>query len=118
MIDLTVFTPAFLHVWGEPIHYLPGSTGAGVTTTAGVGRAITAVVERQVRGPVPEAGDVMRPSLMVYVANSAVTGISLAELDKGKDLLTIPYKVGGTPEAWHISRIAAQDEGMIVLEVR
>lgn len=115
MIDLTLFTAAFLQVWGETIHYLPGS--AGVTTTAGAGREITACVERQVRAAVQGPGDVLRPHMLVYVANSATIGISAAELNTGRDLLTIPFKVGGTPEAFHIVRVLNQDEGMLVLEV-
>lgn len=126
MIDLTVYTPAFLATWGETIHYIANASG---TTTAGGGRAVTAVVDRQPRQPIAEAPSGLRPLFQVFVQNATETedltatpklwgGISRAEIDCGTDLLRIPRKVGGAEESFHIARILSEDEGMIALEVR
>jgi hypothetical protein len=122
VIDLTKITPAFLSVWGETIHYIAVSGGS---TTSGGGREILAVVDRQPYAGIPETPGVLRPLMFVTVQNAATAvdddemgGISLDELDVGSDILMIPRKTGGSEEAFHVSRIVTQDEGMIQMEIR
>ena len=115
MIDVSQFNAAFIETWGEAIHYIAVQ---GATTTAGSGRAITAVVDRQPPAPQPPAPGGVRPMMVVYVINSATTGISAAELDIGQDILMIPERVGGSESAFHIDRMVTQDEGLLALEVR
>lgn len=115
MIDLTQFNAAFIETWGETIHYIAVQ---GATTTAGAGREITAVVDRQPPAPQSPAPGGVRPLMVVYVANSSTTGISADELDVGQDILMVPLRVGDSESAFHVDRILTQDDGMLALEVR
>jgi len=108
-IDFGKVTPGFLSLFGESISYVK----AGGTT-----RAIVAVVDRQPITSIPETPAALRPHMLVYVANSATTGISLAELDCGTDLLRFAARVGGTAEDITLTRIYSQDAAMLCLECR
>jgi len=128
MIDVSSMTISMLSTWGESIHYLPDSSGS---TTAGEGRELLAIVDRAPASALPEASSTLRPGLTVYVANrsTALTldddsnvedpgGISAEELDRGADIVTLPVVEGGDAKTMRVHRIAAQDPGMLRLEVR
>lgn len=108
MIDLAADAAAHFGDFEESIVYRPrvGST-----------RNIVAIVDRSPPAPLGPPGT-LAAQLTVAVMNSAVVGISAGELDTGGDSIDVALRVGGTPETRRITRIAEQDAGMLVLEVR
>ena len=106
-VDWSVGVDLMLNAFGETVTYTP---------YGGAALSITAIVDRQPRSGLSEAGRVVRPRFMVYVANDATTGIDVTTLDRGQDLLAFPDVPGGTVTIWSISRVSVQDEGMLALE--
>lgn len=81
-------------------------------------RTIRAVVNRDPATPIPEMSAAQRPLAHVFVANSATTGISAAELDTATLRLTFSRRIGKAAETFRVHRLIEQDEDMIALEVR
>ena len=118
MIDVAQYNSSFLDAWGEAIHYIPQ---ADSTTTSGAGRAILAIVDRNPKTVVPEAGTMMGDVLHVTVANAAdgdYPGVLATELNTGRDVFVLEKKEGATPSQVRINRIVRQDDGMITVECR
>lgn len=91
------------------------------TKTNGNTRQISAVVVRDPPARLDSRGVVVTPRLEVYVANSATTGISGAELDTGGDTITVAVRPGGIPQALSINLSTAsdsQDAGILQLDLR
>tara|TARA_Y100000310_G_scaffold287459_1_gene312390 strand:+ start:156 stop:512 length:357 start_codon:yes stop_codon:yes gene_type:complete len=118
VIDLPQYNKAFLDKWGETIYYLPD---ADSTTTAGAGREILAVVDRNPKAIVPEAGTMMGDVLHVTVANADsgdYPGVTAVELNTGRDVFVLEKKEGDAVSQVRINRIARQDDGMLTVECR
>ena len=116
MIDWAAITPGFLDKFGETIYYLPD---AHLTTTSGTGREIKAVVDRNPKATLAEAGEVMRDVLHVGVSNAAGgddPGIASDEVNTGGDELLLAVREGETPTLVRINRIVRQDPGMMTVE--
>jgi len=88
------------------------------TKASGATRRIRAAVNRQPAAPLDEAPEGMRPFMLVTVEASAVSGISLDELETSTDTLTFPKRYGGTPEAFSVDKIASHARGRLQLEIR
>ncbi len=88
------------------------------TKASGATRRIRASVNRQPAAPLEETPEALRPFMLVTVEASAVSGISITELETSTDTLTFPKRIGGTPEAFSIAKIASQANGRLQLEVR
>ena len=108
MIDLAADAEAHFGDFAEAITYRP---------RVGDTRVINAVVNRSPPAPLGPPGT-LAAQLTIAVANSEETGISAAELDTGGDSIDVALRVGGTPETRRIARLAVQDAGILVLEVR
>lgn len=101
--------PMLLSQFGESITYLPYGGGS---------RSITAIVDREPPAILDAAGNTVLPQFIVRVYNSATTGISSTELDKGKDELQFPKKVGAaTDSTFSIGHLISQDAGVVQLAV-
>lgn len=95
---------------GEEVTYLKGGLQGG--------RAITAIVDRDVAGDTDLGSGVPTPRVQVHVRNDAVKGIAANELDRGKDRISLAWRVGDTVRSFAIINIERQDRGVLVLEVR
>ena len=118
MIDLPQYNKSFLDNWGETIHYIPN---ADSTTTAGLGREILAVVDRNPKTVVPESGNMMGDVFHVTVANADsgdYPGVTAVVVDTGRDVLVLEKREGDTPSQVRINQIVRQDDGMLTLECR
>lgn len=92
--------------FGESVTYKP---------SGGATRAITAVVNREPYGPIPEAAQESRALCHVTVRNSNTLGIAFSELNIGKDKIAFARRIGGTSTDNLITRVAQQiADGMIV----
>jgi len=100
---------AFTDVFAEAVTYKP---------YGGTPRAIYAIVTRQQPGPIGDAPHGHSPFLKLDVENSAVTGISSGEVDCGKDLVSLPVRIGDAAQDRRITDILFQDAGRVVYEVR
>jgi len=119
VIDVAALNPAFLKAWGEDIHYVPDAEAT--STTAGLGRAIKAVVDRNPAVVLGESGRELKGVLLVYVANAATgdyPGILGSELNCGRDVLVLEKVIGDPASRVRISRVVNQDVGMLALECR
>ena len=117
MIDWAAITPGFLEKFGETVYYLPD---AHLSTTAGSGREIKAVVDRQPKADMPESGQVLRRVLHIAVSNASAgdtPGISATELNTGGDEILVPIREGETASLLRINSIVRQDPGMLTLEL-
>jgi hypothetical protein len=98
-----------LAVFGEAIVYQPLN---------GESRSISAVINYdgiKKTDPMPQGHG---PAMTISVLNHAANGITAVEVDTGGDVIVMPTRVGATAQSRRIIKIAAQDEGMITLEVR
>lgn len=94
--------------------------------TIGVGLAEWDLTEREIealisRQPVDDLGDMpvgTSPRLLINVRNDSTYGISSSEIDLGKDLVSLPVRLGEVAQEWKISKLISQDAGMMVLELR
>lgn len=95
---------------GERVTYVPAS---------GPRKVISAIVNRQPKATIAEmsAG---RPvvQMTIVVANNIRTGISVHQLDTGKDRIEVARRKGGEVESRAIASIRSQDAGMLTLEIR
>ena len=84
----------------------------------GKARAINAVVVRDALAILPEDGDTVTPVFEIHVANDIVEGISSEELNLGGDMIAFAVRVGQAVQRRTITKLLAQDEGMLTLECR
>jgi len=85
----------------------------------GGSRTILAVVEREPPSLMDDAGNVLALSFMVYVANSASSGITAQEVDTGGDTILVSAKVGDAPKkTCTILRVMDNDNGMLQLALQ
>ena len=81
-------------------------------------RSISAVVIRESITVLGEDGDAVLPVYEVHVANSSTIVVSSQELDLGGDQIELAPRDGKAAERKTITRLMAQDHGMLVLECR
>lgn len=116
-VDLITDAPAYVAEWGESCTYVPRS---------GASRTIRAVIDRE--PPMTVAGtDGLAPYAVVYVLNRSTSvtfngltfaGIAASEVDTGGDKISYSDRLGGSTVARPVKKIAAQDAGILQLEIR
>jgi len=91
----------------------------------GDARNVIALVDREAPGPLPGAGAAVGQQLTITVINQATNaddddygGITSDEIDTGGDKVDVAPRVGETRKTRMVKRIAAQDEGMMTVELR
>lgn len=99
----------WLEKFGETITYLPGSGGS---------RSILAIVNRPEASKISGLPHGSGAALIIEVANDVTTGISAAEVDRGRDKVQLPERFGDAVKTKRITNILAQDAGMIKLELQ
>ncbi len=99
----------FLDEFAEDIIYLPAGGGS---------RPIRGIVNREIPEGIPSAPHGNTPILTVLIANDATDGISSSELDKGGERITIDIRAGKVATNRKVTRLLAQDAGMIKVELR
>lgn len=77
-------------------------------------KSIKAVVNREPMRIVGGSRQVAVGVVEIEVANDATYGVTTVK--ESHDIVTLPYKVGGTPEDFVVQKILGQDEGMWRLE--
>lgn len=97
--------------FGEAVTYKP---------SGGDNRSISAVIERGTLAKLDggQAYAANGPEMVIRVVNDATTGITAAEVNTGKDLVSLPVRIGQSATDRLITKILAQDDGQLVLEVR
>lgn len=96
--------------FAEQVVYLPKGGGS---------RTILAVVEREPPTLMDDAGNILSPSFMIYVANSNVAGIASNEIDTGGDRIQITNRVNEVAKkTCTIMRMIDNDDGMLQIAVR
>ena len=86
---------------------------------AGGSRSIIAIVDRNPPAVYDSEGVVVQVSFMVYVANSASSGILSTELDTGGDRIGLKRKENsGATEQRPIWQLVGQDSGMLQLAIK
>lgn len=86
---------------------------------AGGSRSILAIVDRSPPAVLDAEGLVVQISFMVFVANSASTGISMQEIDTGGDRIALARKEGDvTTDQRPIWQVVMQDSGMLQLAIK
>jgi len=105
---LVATAPAFTDIFGETITYKPNG---------GAARQIKAIVTRDPPAPLPDAPHGHTPNLVIDVENSAVTGISTAEIDVGLDLVNVAVRIGQAAQDRAFAGIISQDAGRAVYGV-
>jgi hypothetical protein len=106
---LEISAANYLAAWGEPVQYLP---------SGGTARNIQAVVDRETPTQLDDMPHVHAPRLVIHVANDSIIGISSAEINISNDKILVPVRIGETAVQKLITKIIAQDPGMMRLEVR
>lgn len=82
------------------------------------GRPIKIQIERNPPMPPQEAQQTIAPYLRVLVLNDGADGISMQELDKGRDTIELPERVGDTAlKTYKIRAVLRQDAAMLWLKV-
>jgi hypothetical protein len=96
---------------GELITYVP---------ERGPRRTIWAIVNRQPKSVISELPGPGRPvvQMTITVRNDSRKGISIHQLDTGKDRVELARRKGGEVESRAIASISSHDAGMITLEIR
>ena len=98
----------FLTDFAETIRYKPG--------VAWPGRSILTVIDRN-EPDTPGGMDMApAPALIVYVANSATSGIGSEEINTGADTVVLKYRLDGADVEMRVRRMIAQDRGLLQLE--
>jgi hypothetical protein len=96
--------------FAETVVYRPRGGGS---------RTILAIVDREPPALMDEAGNMLSPSFMLYIANSATAGITAGEVDVGGDTVEVANRVGDVQKkTCSILRLMDNDNGMIQLAVR
>lgn len=96
--------------FAETVVYLPRGGGS---------RTILAVVDREPPTLMDDAGNVMALSFMLYVANSATSGITAQEIDTGGDRIQIAAKINDAAKKnCTILRVMDNDNGMLQLAIK
>jgi hypothetical protein len=94
---------------GEAASYLrPGSDP----------RTILVVADREPADSLTIGDGVPTPRLRIHVRNHPTAGITPAELDRGRDRIRLPLRIGEAPRDLQVAAILHQDDGVLVLEVR
>jgi hypothetical protein len=99
----------FLDAFAETISYLPFNRGS---------RTIKAIVDREGARGLDGMQYGNAPLTSITVANNSTTGISSAEIDPGKDKVSLAIRTGETVQQRIITKILSQDPGMMTLEIR
>jgi hypothetical protein len=100
--------------YAESVVYVPNNR-FGVAPRAP--RAIQAQVIRNALTTLGEDdGQTVVNQFLVHVANSAIDGISGAELDAGADRIEFPARDGKPSERFTIVTLVDHDPGMLVLQ--
>lgn len=84
----------------------------------GGSREITAIVNRPGPAGLEGAPHGSSPKLSIVVANNATTGISSDEVNEMKDEYKVAVRIGEAAQRKLITKILAQDAGMMELELR
>lgn len=100
--------PALQKEYAEDATYMPEGGGS---------RAIKAHIERQRVAAGEFAGESF-PVWIVKVENSATTGISSAELNRGGDKISFPPREGETAETKSIVELLSHENGFVTVECR
>jgi len=106
--ELIATAGEFVNTFGEDIVYRKLGGGS---------RSIKAVITRRPPEVIDGAPHGTAPKIEIYVVNSAVTGISSSEVDRGGDMVTIQRLIGETAGDRAIAKILSHDAGMMKLEV-
>jgi len=104
---------AIIQDTGEPAVYKP-STGDPRAILAHVDRSGARVDRSGARNFGLTPGAVAE----VYVLNNPTTGITSAQLDRGRDQISIPDRFGGTPKPRTIGEILQENPAFMILELR
>ena len=80
-----------------------------------VGRAIKAVIERDVQ-TITDQG-IPALATFINVANDATLGITSTEVDTGRDKLSVSLRLNETAQLRQIIQVTDTDDGMIRFEV-
>lgn len=104
--DAVKVTADFLSVFGETGTYHPA---------AGAPRIVTCVVSRNPVGMIEGLPQGHGPNLEIYVANDIATGIAISEVDTGRDKFSLSVNIGEAAQQRRITKISAQDAGMLKL---
>jgi len=107
--ELVATAADFLAAFGEDVTYYP---------LVGDARAIKMVVIRNGISPVTGMPVGSGPDTQGIVANSAVTGISSDEVDRGGDEVDLEVNLGETAQRRPITSIVDQDVGMVTYGLR
>ena len=99
----------YLDEFSEDIIYLPAGGGS---------REIRGIVNREMPEDIPGAPHGNTPVLTVSTANDATAGISSSELNTGGDRITIDVRAGKVATNRKVTRLLAEDAGMIKVELR
>jgi hypothetical protein len=76
-----------------------------------------AIVERDVAVP-SETGDQVAQAIIVRVLDNATSGISALEIDDGRDKVSLPLRVGDSPQQRNITRRMDDANGVVRFMVR
>jgi hypothetical protein len=101
--------PLLLREHGETITYF--KNGGSVC------RSIMAIVERDVAVP-SETGDQVAQAIIVRVLDNATSGISALEIDDGRDKVSLPLRIGDSPQQRNITRRMDDANGVVRFMVR
>ena len=99
--------PMLLRQLGESVTYYAGGTGAG--------RAVSALIERDVQVITDEGVPALQT--FITVTNDATIGISSTEIDTGRDKVSFSLRIGESPQIRQIATVASTDNGRVRFEV-
>lgn len=81
------------------------------TSYGGSPKTIKAIVDRQRINPAGEdTGRILTNEVEIAIANDETEGV--ASINKGKDTVVFPERIGGDDVTWFVADILKQDEGM------
>lgn len=80
--------------------------------------SIRAIVDRNAPAGVDPVTGSLSSVVLVTVRNDAEKGIAAADIDTGRDRITITDRVGGANKTMKIVRIVSHDAGVVNLEVK
>lgn len=102
--------PSLVSNFGEPVIYHFASGGH---------RSVNAIIERSPPAQYDAAGNVITPSFVIRLANSATTGVLSTEVNTGGDQVSLLLKVDDTvPTKRSVLVLQSQDSSVIVLALR
>ena len=95
-----------------------GEAATYVNTATEETRSITVIVDREP----PDALDLMPGAptsrIQVLVRNDATLGIAATELDRGKDRISLAWRIGDAVRTYAIHSVVRQDAATLTLELR